>query len=214
MLHKKRQLRLDLRRRLELGNTDPTSVVGELAAYLDERPALRVVATFSPLKGEVNLLPLLGRDDRTWVFPKVESTELGFYHVSNPSEDLLPGAYGILEPREGLEKFHPQKIDLFLCPGLGFDTHGGRIGRGMGFYDRVLEMARPDAVKLGVCFGFQLVDEVEMEDHDIRMNVLIAGGTDGLLDGRLIFGDGDSPDFSHRVFIGEQSEQQQETEQQ
>ncbi len=95
--------------------------------------------------------------------------------MRNPSEELVPGAYNILEPREGLDKFAPEKIDLFLCPGLGFDPHGGRIGRGMGFYDRVLELARPDAVKLGVCFGFQLVEEVEMEDHDIRMNGVIAG---------------------------------------
>jgi 5-formyltetrahydrofolate cyclo-ligase len=175
MLHRKRKLRLDLRRKLEIGGVDPAPVVGELQAYLDERPFLRVIATFSPLKGEIDLLPLLRRSDRTWVFPKVEGAELGFYHVKNPLEDLVPGAFNILEPREGLERYPAERIDLFLCPGLGFDTHGGRIGRGMGFYDRVLERARPDAVKLGVCFGFQLVDEVDMEDHDIRMNGVIAG---------------------------------------
>lgn len=174
-MHRKKSLRLDLRRRIEMNRGDSAPVVAEIRAYLDERPYLRVVAIYSALEGEVDLRSLLDQIGRIWLFPKVEGEDLVFYHVKDPLEDLVVGAFGILEPKEGLKKYEIPQVDLFVCPGLGFDLRGGRIGRGRGFYDRVLAKARTGAVKLGVCFGFQLVDVVEMEPHDIRMNGVIAG---------------------------------------
>ncbi|MBC7978971.1 MAG: 5-formyltetrahydrofolate cyclo-ligase [Armatimonadetes bacterium] len=174
-LQKKRELRRDLRHRLLDGKGNSAVVVKKLAEYLIERPELKVVALFSALRGEVDLLPLLDVMERTWVFPKVKGEVMEFYYVKSSEKDLSPGAYGILEPKADLAKVDIEKVDLFLCPGLGFDRRGGRIGRGMGFYDRTLEKASPRAVKLGVCFDFQIVDEVEMEAHDVRMNGVIYG---------------------------------------
>ncbi len=173
--HRKRVLRRDLRYRIDMNDGDSSAVVNEVRKYLAERPNLVVVSIFSALPGEVDLSALLEDRSRTWVFPKVEKEELVFYHVKQPSQDLVPGAYGILEPRKRLKRFEPPQIDLFLCPGLGFDHSGARIGRGKGFYDKILANARPDAVKLGVCFGFQLVNKIDTEEHDIRMNGVIAG---------------------------------------
>jgi len=176
-LHRKRVLREDLRRRMNVNIGHSAGVVKEIVRYLQERPELRVVALFSALPGEVELHSLLDKIGRIWVFPKVEGEELVFYQVIRVGQDLKIGEYDILEPKEGLKRYEIPEIDLFLCPGLGFDLKGGRIGRGRGFYDRVLEKARSGAVKLGVCFGYQLVDEteMEMEAHDIRMNGVIAG---------------------------------------
>lgn len=172
---RKKAMREDLRRRMKDTNGDSSRVAGEIAAYLSEHPQARTIALFAPLPGEVDLIPLTRDPARIWAFPKVKGDTLAFYHVRDAEKDLRPGAFGILEPGDGLAAVYPEEIDLFLCPGLGFDTHGGRIGRGRGFYDGVLAKARRDAVKLGVCFGHQLVDEVVMETHDIRMNGVIAG---------------------------------------
>lgn len=174
-LHRKRTLRQNLRRRLEVNRGDSAVVVAEILTYLREHPDLKTIACYAALPGEVELGALLEDAGRTWVFPKVVGEELVFHQVKNMRKDLQVGAYGILEPREKLRVVEPDAIDLFLCPGLGFDHCGARIGRGKGFYDRILAQARPDAVKLGVCFGFQLVDQIEMEPHDIRMNQVIAG---------------------------------------
>ncbi|MEP2774484.1 MAG: 5-formyltetrahydrofolate cyclo-ligase [Luteolibacter sp.] len=175
-LNIKKHLREELRSRIEEhGQGDSQGVVEELAEYLREKPYLKVVAVYAALPGEVDLRALLGMVNCIWVFPKVEGEKLAFYQVKSFEEDLTPGAYGILEPKDDLNRIEIARIDLFLCPGLGFDVHGGRIGRGRGFYDRMLEHARPGAVKLGVCFGYQIVDEVEMEQHDVRMNGVIAG---------------------------------------
>lgn len=174
--HRKKKLREELRRRIsDHGDGDSHRVVGEIETYLRERPAVRTVALFAALPGEVDLRCLCADTGRVWAFPKIASDELVLCRVRSYEEDLAPGAYGIREPREGLEEVGIAEVDLFLCPGLGFDLQGGRIGRGRGFYDRILRRARPDAVKLGICFGFQIVDEVEMEEHDVRMNGVIAG---------------------------------------
>jgi len=98
-----------------------------------------------------------------------------FHAVKNPDLELVPGAFGILEPSPTLPVVDLAKIDVFLCPGLAFDSHGGRLGRGRGYYDRLLARARPDAYKIGVCFPHQLVPETFTEPHDIHMDLVISG---------------------------------------
>lgn len=173
--YRKKALRDELRRRMAKRSGDSSVVAKEVSSYLSERPQAQIIALFAPLPGEVDLIPLTRELDRIWAFPKVEGDSLAFYHIKDASKELTPGAFGILEPIQRLPRLYPDEIDLFLCPGLGFDARGGRIGRGKGFYDDTLAKARPDALKMGVCFGYQLVDEVVMEDHDIPMNGVIAG---------------------------------------
>lgn len=174
--HIKRRLRGEMRRRIS-GNpgADSAAVVKEVAAYLSDRPALRVVAVFAALPGEVDLRALPGEIGRVWAFPRVEAGDLVFHEVRDFDKDLEKGAYGIMEPRADLPSVEIGNVDIFLCPGLAFDAKGGRLGRGKGFYDRMLGQARPDATKVGVCFGFQLVDGIVMEGHDVRMDAVIAG---------------------------------------
>jgi len=59
--------------------------------------------------------------------------------------------------------------EIALVPGLAFDRHGRRLGTGGGWYDRVLAEI---PIKIGVGFGWQIVDEVPVEAHDIRVNWL------------------------------------------
>lgn len=173
---RKEALREELRRKISDNvDWDFRRVVEEVAKFLKGKPELEVVAAFAALPGEVDLRSLTEEVGRRWVFPRVTGKELVFYEVGNYREDMVKGAFGIMEPRDELVAVGVREIDLFLCPGLGFDTRGGRIGRGRGFYDRTLGQARKDAVKMGVCFGQQIVEEVEMEAHDVRMNGVIAG---------------------------------------
>ena len=59
-----------------------------------------------------------------------------------------------------------------MVPGVAFDRMGNRMGRGRGFYDRLL-MSTPRAVKVGVAYGFQMLDEIPVEPHDVKMNAVI-----------------------------------------
>ena len=143
-----------------------------LEKWLLAHPALRVIAVYSPLPGEVDLSAVvLDRPDLTWVYPKIVGHHLTFH----PGDNLHPGPFNILEPHHESPEVPLREIDAFICPGLAFDPKGGRLGRGKGFYDRILESARPDALKIGVCFPEQLVPETFSEPHDIHMDRVISG---------------------------------------
>lgn len=67
----------------------------------------------------------------------------------------------------------PEAMDLMLVPGLAFSRDRHRLGRGGGFFDRLLAGRAAQAFKVGVCFSFQLLDSVPAEAHDILMDVVV-----------------------------------------
>jgi 5-formyltetrahydrofolate cyclo-ligase len=86
--------------------------------------------------------------------------------------DLREGLLGILEPRHGaIRPVHPEKIDAWLVPGLAFDEHGNRMGRGMGYFDQLLCGAR--GTKIGLAYDFQLLTQIPAEPHDIRLDYIV-----------------------------------------
>ena len=106
-----------------------------------------------------------------------ERHELRVASVEDPARDLRDGAYGILEPRDGLPLGDPSALDLILVPGRAFDPGGGRLGRGKGYYDGFLSRLRPARAdgpyKLGVGFACQLVESVPMQVRDVRVDAAV-----------------------------------------
>lgn len=87
------------------------------------------------------------------------------------NDSLVKGeGFGILEP-DGCEFDSPEEIDLIVVPGVAFDKGNNRMGRGRGYYDKFLESTK--AYKVGICFDFQLLDEVPTDEHDILMDSVI-----------------------------------------
>ncbi|WP_018130958.1 5-formyltetrahydrofolate cyclo-ligase [Effusibacillus pohliae] len=88
--------------------------------------------------------------------------------------ELEPGAYGIREPKAGGRVPVPvDTIDAVLVPGVAFDRRGGRLGYGGGYYDRFLLLLRSDALKIGLAYELQLVEEVPAEEHDVQLDLLV-----------------------------------------
>lgn len=88
--------------------------------------------------------------------------------------DLKEGAFHIMEPIGSLfpeEKY--QEIHLAIIPGMAFDQQGNRLGRGKGYYDRFLQKI-PQVYKIGICFPFQLVDEIPTKETDIKMDAIMS----------------------------------------
>ncbi|MGN0034035.1 MAG: 5-formyltetrahydrofolate cyclo-ligase [Candidatus Limimorpha sp.] len=80
------------------------------------------------------------------------------------------GDFNIMEPQN--EPYHGG-YDLIVVPGVAFDRNGNRIGRGKGYYDRFL-CKHLDVRRIGICFDFQLVDNVPTEPTDIKMDKVIS----------------------------------------
>jgi 5-formyltetrahydrofolate cyclo-ligase len=71
-----------------------------------------------------------------------------------------------------VDSYH--EIDLAVIPGVAFDRHGARLGRGKGYYDRLLSLML-NAYKIGICFPFQLLEHIPSEPHDVLMNEVVSG---------------------------------------
>ena len=90
----------------------------------------------------------------------------------------ISGIYGIAEPTGEIFTDYAA-IEFIVVPGVAFDAKGNRLGRGKGYYDRLLPRI-PSAYKAGICFPFQLVEEVPAESFDIRMDIIITINEDEL----------------------------------
>ena len=116
------------------------------------------------------------RTGKRVVVPFVTGDGMEFSEISGPS-DLSPGAFGVPEPRPEIRRPVPlREIDLIIVPGVAFDTGGGRIGYGKGFYDRFLRRLlseRPDARVVGLAFEMQIVDRIERKPSDIPVHILV-----------------------------------------
>ncbi|MEN3034370.1 MAG: 5-formyltetrahydrofolate cyclo-ligase [Aquificaceae bacterium] len=83
---------------------------------------------------------------------------------------LKRGPFGTLEP-EGLIAKEPSDLELAIVPGICFDLRGYRLGYGGGYYDRFLKLVR--APKIGVCFDEELIQELEYDSWDERVDMVI-----------------------------------------
>ncbi len=130
---------------------------------------------YSALPDEVqtqDLLDELVNQGKTVLLPRVlNSSDMELRRYTG-KQDLEPGAYGILEPIGELFTDY-NKIDVAIIPGMAFDTQGQRLGRGRGYYDRFLAKLASPVYKIGVCFPWQIVDAIPVEDNDIPMDMVI-----------------------------------------
>jgi 5-formyltetrahydrofolate cyclo-ligase len=92
--------------------------------------------------------------------------------VTSPQKrEFIKGAFGVLEPPADSPLLPLNRLDLVLVPGLAFDCRGRRLGRGKGFYDRLL--AEVTGIKCGVALDEQIVEQLPEEPHDIAMNFIL-----------------------------------------
>ncbi|WP_414630820.1 5-formyltetrahydrofolate cyclo-ligase [Bacteroides sp. UBA939] len=146
----------------------------EILAALEAHPAFRaarIVLLYYSLNDEVNTHEFIRKWSRKKqiLLPVVVGNELELRFYTGP-QDLTTGSYHIEEPTG--ERFTDyQAIDFAVIPGVAFDLAGNRLGRGKGYYDRLLPLL--PAFKAGICFPFQLMEEVPAEPFDIRMDTVI-----------------------------------------
>lgn len=130
---------------------------------------------YSALPDEPDITPLL---EEAWAERKIAAlprfdlptNSYAACIVSNRAE-LLPGRFGVLEPGAGCPVIPLNQLDLALVPGVAYDSTGRRLGRGKGFYDRLLAGVRGH--KCGVAFDAQIIAAVPEEPHDMRVNSIL-----------------------------------------
>lgn len=149
------------------------AVQHHLAGWLAASPNFRVLSAFLALPDETDLQPVIrALPDRTWLLPRVAGDQLTL-HLPPPNPTFIRGPLGLREPAPDWPTLPTTAVDLFLCPGLAFDPQGHRLGRGRGYYDRLLATARPNAVFAGITRSERIVTQVPTAPHDIPVHWLV-----------------------------------------
>ena len=134
----------------------------------------RVVAAYAALPGEPDLRPLDWIGEKTVLLPRVDGEDLVFHAVSDATQ-LKSGSFGVMEPDAAkCPAFDPREAEIIFVPGLAFTAEGLRLGRGRGFYDRLLAALPPDILRVGVCFPPQIVTDIPCEPHDEEVDVVLS----------------------------------------
>ena len=134
------------------------------------------VLFFAPLPDELDVWPLLEdalAGKKIAALPRFHPAGKSYVacRVQNVRSEIVTGKFGIREPGAHCVEIPLNRLDLILVPGVAFDWQGHRLGRGKGFYDRLLAGTR--GVKCGIAFDGQMVNEVPTGPLDIRMNFIL-----------------------------------------
>lgn len=133
----------------------------------------KTIYGYLPYNQEVRTVPMLERalkDGKKVAVPKVYGEEMKFLYLDDLTA-VAKGYAGIPEPIADEPVAHDETA-LVLMPGLAFDPQGHRIGYGGGFYDKFLA-AEPNHPTLALCYEFQMLPKLDVEDHDIPVDMVL-----------------------------------------
>lgn len=157
-----------------LTNAEKQRAAQEVFDRLEKTAAFIVaenVLLYHSLPDELSTLDFIDRwhERKHFYLPRVNGLNLEILPYDRSR--LALGSFHIEEP-QGDETTNISEIELVIVPGIAFDGKGNRVGRGKGYYDRLL----PDtgAIKIGVGYDFQFIEEgIDAEDHDVGVDIVI-----------------------------------------
>jgi 5-formyltetrahydrofolate cyclo-ligase len=171
----------DMRRRLveHRGRIDEATrtawsdlITDRLLAELPSGGDTLTMLAFDGFGSEVRTERLLGElaaNGNRVLLPFIREAEM---EAAEMVSGLVQTSYGPREPEEA-RAIDPSEIDVAVVPGLAFDLRSHRLGYGRGHFDRFLRRVRPDALRMGVAFELQLVEEVPHGPQDERVDAVV-----------------------------------------
>lgn len=151
---------------------------GAIMRQLEQHPRFQqaqVVLLYASLPDEVSTMSFIERWSATKqiLLPVVVGDVLQLRRYT-ATACLQTGSFGIPEPTRTPEFTDYASIDLAIIPGVAFTPGGQRLGRGRGYYDRLLEHPLfANVYKLGICFPCQMFPELPCSPHDVNMDAVI-----------------------------------------
>ena len=141
-----------------------------------QMPSAHTILFFAPLPNELDVWPVLELSlalGTTCALPffDAEKKIYGARRLTHLARDIIVGKFGVREPAAGCAEIPLDQFDLVLVPGMAFDLHGNRLGRGQGFYDRLLQVV--SGVKCGICYDIQLLENIPTEPHDAKVDFVL-----------------------------------------
>ncbi len=173
-MNDKRQLRQKIKQlKQALSPEQRAELSGKICAAIASLPGFDEtsrIMLYHALPDEVDTSPMLTawHERKQFYLPVVRGNDLIVSPYSPQS--IKQGAFGIWEPSD-IQETDPASMEWIIVPGVAFDRRANRLGRGKGFYDRLL--AQTHALKIGIGYDLQLLDEIPCEPHDIKMDMIV-----------------------------------------
>lgn len=154
--------------------SEKMAAADEVFARLEQTAAFLMadrILMYHSLPDELSTRAFLDKwkNRKHFYLPRVNGVNLEILPYDETRLEL--GAFHIEEPT-GSTTVDPDEIELIVVPGVAYDKNGNRLGRGKGFYDRLL--AETGATKVGVGYEFQIFDSIPTEPHDVKMDMVIS----------------------------------------
>ncbi len=166
-----------LKERLDLSGKDIDLKSREIAKKVIENDIVArngKVSLYLPVKNEVetsDIINFLVETGLEIYLPKYFASSQEYKLARFKTwEDLETGPYGIRQPMDD-ETVNAGQISVAFLPGVAFDKKGTRLGYGKGVYDKLF--AKSNATLAGLAYGFQVVDQLPRENHDLAMNLIV-----------------------------------------
>ena len=167
---------LEKRSNLSLEEVDKKSelIIENLTPYLKNAQNIMI---FMDMKNEVRITKLLEfYPKKNFFISKIVNSKNREMKINKYNEnELVLHKFGYYESSS--DDFYDEKIlDIVVVPALAFDSSKNRIGFGGGYYDTFLNKVREknkNTLFIGVCYDFQMIEEVPIEGHDITLDLVI-----------------------------------------
>ena len=168
----------DIRRRVKarkalLNDTERSSAAQSVFDLLEQTAAFLMadrILMYHSLPDELSTREFIAKwaSRKHFYLPRVNGVNLDI--LPYDEQRLALGSFHIEEPT-GNDTADIDDMEMIVVPAVAYDRRGNRVGRGKGYYDRLLATAR--ALKVGVGYDFQMVDEIPAEPHDVRVDIVI-----------------------------------------
>lgn len=159
---------------LEEVNKKSELIIENLAPYLKNAQNIMI---FMDMKNEVRITKLIELyPEKNFFISKIVNSKNREMKINKYNEnELVLHKFGYYESSS--DDFYDEKIlDIVIVPALAFDSSKNRIGFGGGYYDTFLNKVREknkNTLFIGVCYDFQMIEEVPIEGHDITLDLVV-----------------------------------------
>ncbi len=169
-----------LERRAVLTAGERAHLSRQICGRIEELPAFAtagVVLFYMPVRGEVDVLPLLRqalKQGKACAIPRCVGNDLEFYCIRYLDTDVEPGLWGIPEPKLVPEnRCVPGSDSVIIMPGAAYGRNGARIGYGAGYYDRFLRSLPLCPATIAPAYGFQVYISVPQQPWDLPVDCIV-----------------------------------------
>jgi len=179
--HKLRQFILNkLRNQNQKERNEKSSLLENKIISSREFQSSKIIMLYAAMSYEVETIDIIEhalRVGKVVLLPRINTAikEIIPCKIKDLEKETYMCKYGFREPNQSIDVFHDtSKIDMVVVPGIAFDSHNNRLGRGAGYYDRFLVNLTDTTARLGICFDFQVQEHVPCGPHDQPVDFVIS----------------------------------------